>query len=109
MVDLRLPVHRGKKPPHKQAKQSKTKQQTRGLPKEFPLPSHHIPLLFSHSALKKQLFIYFWLHLVFVAAQGLSLVAQVGLSLRLGLGCTGFSSRGSQALGCGLSSCGTWA
>ena len=43
------------------------------------------------------LFIYFWLHWVFVAARGLSLVAASGhYSL---LQCTGFSCCGARALG----------
>ena len=66
--------------------------------------------------------IYLWLHWVFVAAWGLSLVAVsggysllrcVGLSLwwllllqRSGSRCVGFSSCGSWALECRLSSCG---
>ena len=71
------------------------------------------------------LFIYFWLHWVFVAASGLSLVAVsggysslwcAGFSLRwllllqsMGSRCVGFSSCGSRALEHRLSSCGTWA
>ena len=71
------------------------------------------------------LFIYFWLHWVFVAARGLSLVVVsgaysllwcAGFSLRwlpllqsIGSRCVGFSSCGSQALERRLSSCGTWA
>ena len=68
------------------------------------------------------LFIYFWLHWVFVAAHGLSLVAAsggysslwcMGFSLRwllllwsTGSRCMGFSSCGLWALECRLSSCG---
>ena len=69
---------------------------------------------------KIYLFIYFWLHLVFVAARGLSLVAvSGGFSL---LWCAGFSlwwllllqSMGSRHVGSvvvahELSSCGSWA
>ena len=67
------------------------------------------------------LFIYFWLSWVFVAARGLSLVVAsggysslwcVGFSLRwllllwsTGSRHAGFSSRGSRALECRLSSC----
>ena len=64
----------------------------------------------------KNLFIYFWLRWVFVAAHGLfiavaSLVAEHGLQvLRLQqLWHAGFSSCGSRALERRLSSCGTWA
>ena len=46
----------------------------------------------------KKLFIYFWLHWVFVVASGLSVVAES----------RGFSC-GARALECRLSSCGTWA
>ena len=69
------------------------------------------------------LFIYFWLHWVFAAVHGLSLVAAsrgysfsrcAGFSLQwllllqsTGSRCTGFSSCGSQALEHRLSSCGT--
>ena len=63
------------------------------------------------------LFIYLWLHWVFVAARGLSLVVAsrgysslwcAGFSLwSTGSRCTGFSSCGSGALGRRLSSCGT--
>ena len=63
------------------------------------------------------LFIYFWLRWVFVAARGLSLVAESRAALRHGVRashCGGFSCCGAQALGaqasvvvaCGLSSCG---
>ena len=71
------------------------------------------------------LFIYFWLHWVFIAERGLSLVVasggysllrRVGFSLRwllllqsVGSRCTGFSSCGSRALERSLSSCGAWA
>ena len=71
------------------------------------------------------LFIYFWPHWVFVAARGLSLVVAsggysllwcAGFSLRwllllqsTGSRHTGFSSCGSQAPECRLSSCGAWA
>ena len=71
------------------------------------------------------LFIYFWLHCVFVAVHGLSLVAAsgdysslrwVGFSLRwllllrsTGSRHAGFSSCGSRALERRLSSCGAWA
>ena len=66
------------------------------------------------------LFIYFWLHWVFVAALELSLVDASGVysslrcvdfSLRwlLLLRGTGFSSCGSRALERRLSSCGAWA
>ena len=66
------------------------------------------------------LFIYFWLHWVFIAAYGLSLVAEIrGYSL---LRCSGFSLRwllllwstGSRCVGfsscltAGFSSCGMW-
>ena len=65
-------------------------------------------------------FIYFWLHWVFVAVHGLSLVAAsggysmcTGFSLRwllllrsTGSRCAGFSSCGSRALERRLSSCG---
>ena len=64
------------------------------------------------------LFIYLWLRWVFVAAHGLSLVAESGgySSLRASH-CGGFSCCGAQALGAqasvvvarGLSSCGSWA
>ena len=73
----------------------------------------------------KHLFIYVWLHWVFVAVRGLSLVASsggysslwcVGFSLRwllllqsTGSRHVGFSSCGSGALERRLSSCGTWA
>ena len=56
----------------------------------------------------KYLFIYFWLHWVFVAAHGLSLVA--GATLRCGVQashCSGFSCCRAWALGLlGFSSCG---
>ena len=63
------------------------------------------------------LFIYFWLHWVFVAARGLSLVMARGATLRCGVQashCDGFSCCGARALGAqasvvvahGLSSCG---
>ena len=63
---------------------------------------------------------YFWLHWVFVAARGLSLVAAIGATLRCGVWashCGGFSCCGARALGArasvvvahGLSSCGSWA
>ena len=82
------------------------------LPSVFPTlyhtHTHAYYLLFFN-----YLFIYFWLHWVFVAARGLSLVAASGgySSLR----CTGFSlqwlllfqSTGSRCTG--FSSCGTWA
>ena len=71
------------------------------------------------------LFIYFWLHWVFFAVHGLSLVAArggysllrcVGFSLRwllllrsTGSRCAGFSSCGSRAPERRLSSCGAWA
>ena len=71
------------------------------------------------------LFVYFWLRLVFVAVHGLSLVAAsggysllrcAGFSLRwllllqsTGSRRAGFSSCGSRALECRLSSCGAWA
>ena len=71
------------------------------------------------------LFIYFWLHWVFIAARGLSLVVVsggysllrcVGFSLRwllllqsMGSRHAGFSSCGEWALECRLSSCGVWA
>ena len=73
--------------------------------------------------LKKFIYFYFWLHWVFVAACGLSLVAVrggysllqcTGFSLpwllllqSMGSRCTGFSSCGSQVLERRLSSCGT--
>ena len=64
------------------------------------------------------LFIYFWLHQVFVAVRGLSLVVVAGATLHCGAWashCGGFSCCGAGALGawasvlvaCGLSSCGT--
>ena len=69
------------------------------------------------------LFIYFWLHLVFIAARGLSVDVEsrgysslrcVGFSLQwllllrsTGSRCVGFSSCGSWALERRLSSCGT--
>ena len=68
------------------------------------------------------LFVYFWLHWVFVSARGLSLVVASGaysslryadFSLRwllllqsTGSRCVGFSSCGLRALECRLSSCG---
>ena len=71
------------------------------------------------------IYIYFWLHWVFVAACRLSLVVASGgysslwctgfslqwllLLRRMGSKCTGFSSCGSWALERRLSSCGTWA
>ena len=71
------------------------------------------------------LFIYFWLSWIFVASRGLSLVAAsggysslwcAGFSLQwplllwsMGSRHAGFSSRGSWALECRLSSCGTQA
>ena len=62
-------------------------------------------------------FISFWLHWVFVAARGLSLVTWAGATLRcnvLAFHCGGFSFCGARALGArasvvevhGLSSCG---
>ena len=73
----------------------------------------------------KDLFIYLWLRWVFVAARGLSLVVVrggysslrcAGFSLQqllllqsTGSRCMGFSSCGSGALECRLSSCGAWA
>ena len=71
-------------------------------------------------SIKKNKFIYLWLHWVFIAARGLSLVAASrGYS---SLQCAGFSLRwllfcGARALGAwasvvvagGLSSCGLWA
>ena len=75
--------------------------------------------------LNKFIYTYFWLHWVFVDACGLSLVVAsrgysslwcVGFSLQwllllqsMGSRCTGFSSCGSWALECRLSSCGAWA
>ena len=71
------------------------------------------------------LFFYFWLHWVFVAVRGLSLVVVsrgysslwcAGFSLwwllslqSMGSRCVGFSSCGSWALEHRLSSCGAWA
>ena len=66
------------------------------------------------------LFIYLWLHWVFIAAYGLSLVVASGASLRCSAWvshCSGFSCCGARALGAwasvvvahGLSSCGLWA
>ena len=71
------------------------------------------------------LFIYFWLHWVFIAVRGLSLVEVrggysslwcTGFSLQwllllrsMGFMCPGFSSCGSWSLECRLSSCGAWA
>ena len=55
-------------------------------------------------------FFYFWLRWVFIAARGLSLVAESGATLRCcarALGHTGFSSCGSRALELRLSTCGT--
>ena len=58
-------------------------------------------------------FFFFWLHWVFVAARGLSLVAAGGATLRCGARashCGGFSCCGAWALGAaGFSSCGTQA
>ena len=65
-------------------------------------------------------FIYFWLHWVFVAACGLSLVVESGAALHCGVRashCGGFSCCGARALGtrasvvvaCGLRSCGSQA
>ena len=54
----------------------------------------------------KNLF-YFWLHWVFVAAHGLSLVVQAGATV-----CCGAWALGTQAsvvVARGLSSCGSWA
>ena len=74
---------------------------------------------FSFFKKKIYLFIYFWLHWVFVAARGLSLqLWQVGAALYCGAQpshCDGFSCCGAWALGarasvvvaCGLSSCGS--
>ena len=74
---------------------------------------------------KINLFIYFWLNWISVAARGLPLGAAsvghsslrfMGLSLRwflllwsTGSRCVGFSSCGSRALECRLGSCGAWA
>ena len=71
------------------------------------------------------MYLFFWLHWVFIAVHGLSLVVAsrgyswlqcVGFSLRwllllrsTGSRRVGFSSCGSRALECRLSSCGTWA
>ena len=66
------------------------------------------------------IFLLFWLHWVFVAAPGLSLVAVSRATLRCRVRsshCGGFSFCGAQALGArasvvaarGLSSCGVWA
>ena len=69
-----------------------------------------VPLFFFSSF--KNLFIYFWLHWVFVAAHGLSLAAASGdyPSLQfVGFYCGGFCSCGSWALERRLSSCGAQA
>ena len=85
---------------------------------------HFIGHIFLSFFFSINLFIYFWLHWVFVAAHGLSLVAAsggysslwcVGFSLwwllllqSRGSRHVGFSSCGSRALERRLSSCGAW-
>ena len=95
---------------------------------EFTMTAEHLNILYKLIRCAKQsefssfffliYLFYFWLHWVFVAARGLSLVAASGATLGCGARashCGGFSCWGAQALGTrasvvvarGLSSCGS--
>ena len=76
-------------------------------------PEEGLPFFFFFLINVFILFVYFWLHWVFIAARGLSLLAvswgysslrQAGFSLQ---GLLLLHSTGSRSMGC--SSCGTWA